>query len=103
MPSNKAKVIKAHAAPTVRVFRVESAQPYGWVVYLEGFATTHFFASRSLALMYAREWAKANVPSEVHVVGPDGLIERWEIYIAPHSSGGTVSFVGFHLKNGLIG
>ena len=56
----------------VRVFRVESAQPYGWIVYLDGHSETHFFASYSLSLIYAREWAKANPPSVILVVGPDG-------------------------------
>lgn len=92
MRRNRSKA-KAHAARTVRVFRVESAQPYGWIVYLEGFSTTHFFASRSLALMYAREWAKANAPSEMHVVGPDGLVEHRQIYGAPDSSAEPAAFV----------
>jgi len=64
----------------VNVFRVESAQPYGWIVYLDGHAKTHFFASHRLALMYAREWAKANPPSMLVVVGPDGKIEVSETY-----------------------
>jgi hypothetical protein len=64
----------------VRVFRVESAQPYGWIVYLEGFPRTHLFVGRSLALMYAREWAKANAPSVIQVAGSSGQVEREEIY-----------------------
>ena len=56
----------------VYVFRVESAQPYGWIVYLDGHAETHFFASYSLSLIYAREWAKAKPPSVILVVGADG-------------------------------
>jgi len=59
----------------VNVFRVESAQPYGWIVYLEGSTKTHFFPSSSLALTYAREWAKVNAPSVILVVGPDGRID----------------------------
>jgi hypothetical protein len=66
----------------VNVFRVESAQPYGWIVYLDGHAKTHFFVSHSLALMYAREWAKANPPSVLVVVGPDGKIDVSETYAA---------------------
>ena len=61
------------AAP--RVFRVESVQPYGWIVYLEGFAETHHFMSRSLAMMYAREWSKVNAPSVIQIVGLDGHVE----------------------------
>jgi hypothetical protein len=67
-------------AGAVNVFRVESAQPYGWIVYLDGHAETHFFASHRLALMYAREWAKANPPSVLVVVGPDGKIDVSETY-----------------------
>jgi hypothetical protein len=66
----------------VNVFRVESAQPYGWIVYLDGFAKTHFFVSRSLALTYAREWAKVNAPSVILVVGPDGRIDLHQTYAA---------------------
>ena len=66
----------------MNVFRVESAQPYGWIVYLDGHVKTHFFASHTLALMYAREWAKANPPSVLVVVGPDGRIEVSESYAA---------------------
>jgi hypothetical protein len=66
----------------VNVFRVESAQPYGWIVYLDGFAKTHFFVSRSLALAYAREWAKVNAPSVILVVGPDGRIDLHQTYAA---------------------
>lgn len=64
----------------MRVFRVESAQPYGWIVYLDGFPKTHLFVGRPLALMYAREWAKANVPSVIQVVGSGGKLEREETY-----------------------
>ena len=60
----------------VNVFRVESAQPYGWIVYLDGHAKTHFFASHALALMCAREWARANPPSVILVVGPDGTVSE---------------------------
>jgi Uncharacterized protein conserved in bacteria (DUF2188) len=67
-------------AGRVNVFRVESAQPYGWIVYLDGHAKTHFFVSHALALMYAREWAKANPPSVLLVVGADGKIDVSETY-----------------------
>jgi len=66
----------------VNVFRVESAQPYGWIVYLEGSAKTHFFVSGSLARAYAREWAKVNAPSVIYVVGPDGRSELHQTYAA---------------------
>lgn len=65
-------------ADGVNVFRVESAEPYGWIVYLDGFARTHFFTSRSLALTYARDWAKVNAPSLIVVVGADGQVERYQ-------------------------
>ena len=71
---------RPHNAGGRNVFRVESAQPYGWIVYLEGFAETHHFMSRSLAMMYAREWAKVNAPSVIQVVGPDGHVELERTY-----------------------
>jgi hypothetical protein len=49
-------------------------------VYLEGHAKTHFFASYSLALMYAGEWAKANPPSVILVIGPDGKMAVSQTY-----------------------
>jgi hypothetical protein len=64
---------RQNAAP--RIFRVESTQPYGWIVYLEGFAETHHFMSRSLTMMYAREWAKVNAPSVIQVMGLGGHVE----------------------------
>jgi hypothetical protein len=80
-----AKVGKSQRSPAfhqkaggVNVFRVESAEPYGWIVYLDGFAKTHFFISRSLALTYARDWAKVNAPSLIVVVGADGKVERYQ-------------------------
>ena len=66
----------------VNVFRVESAQPYGWIVYLDGSAKTHFFVSGSLARAYAREWAKVNAPSVILVVGPDGRSDLRQSYAA---------------------
>jgi hypothetical protein len=75
MNEPKTPVASRRNLDAVNVFRVESAQPYGWIVYLDGFAKTHFFASRSLALTYAREWAKVNAPSRVVVVGPDGQVD----------------------------
>ena len=62
-PANAMKARRKRSA--VRVFRVESAQPYGWIVYVDGFPRTHLVVGRSLELMYAREWAKANAPSSV--------------------------------------
>jgi hypothetical protein len=64
----------------VSVFRVEIAQPCGWIVYLDGFPKTHLFVDRSLALMYAREWAKANAPSVIQVTGSSGQVERQDAY-----------------------
>jgi Uncharacterized protein conserved in bacteria (DUF2188) len=89
------KTLRSHQSPAVRVFRVESAQPYGWIVYLDGFPETHFFASRSLAISYARDWAKRNAPSEIHVLGPGGLIEHRRNYGSPRSSDGPVSSLVF--------
>ena len=77
-PSNAIKARRKKSV--VSVFRVESAQPYGWIVYLDGFPKTHFFVGRSLALMYAREWAKANAPSVILVTGSSGQVERQETY-----------------------
>ena len=74
MRGGQRKAINARQKAAPRVFRVESAEPYGWIVYLKGFAETHHFMSRSLALMYAREWAKVNAPSVIQVVGLDGHV-----------------------------
>jgi hypothetical protein len=76
-PSNTIKVRLNKTA--VSVFRVESGQPYGWIVYLDGFPT-HLFVGRSLALMYACEWAKANAPSVIQVAGSSGQLEREDTY-----------------------
>ena len=38
--------------------------------------------SRSLALVYAREWAKVNAPSLIVVVGADGQIDLDQTYTA---------------------
>jgi hypothetical protein len=37
-----------------KCLRVESAEPYGWVVYLEGSKRAHFFVGRSIALALAK-------------------------------------------------
>ena len=76
----KRTTARLRKADAISVFRVESAQPYGWIVYLEGHAKTHFFASYSLALMYAGEWAKANPPSVILVIGPDGKMAVSQTY-----------------------
>jgi hypothetical protein len=89
------KTLRSHQSPAVHIFRVESAQPYGWIVYLDGFPETHFFASRSLAIRYARDWAERNAPSEIHVVGSSGLIEHRQTYASPRSSGGPVPSLVF--------
>jgi hypothetical protein len=77
-PGNATKARRKRSA--VSVFCVEPAQPYGWMVYLDGFPKTHLFVDRSLALMYGREWAKANAPSVIQVAGSDGQLERRESY-----------------------
>ena len=74
----RASKARQEAAP--RIFRVESAQPYGWIAYLEGVAETHHFVGRSLALMYTCEWAKANAPSVIQVVGVGGHVEFERTY-----------------------
>lgn len=61
-----------------RHFRVESAEPYGWVVYLEGTRRTHFFMARSLAVSLAKLWARAIPPSRVQIVDPAGRVtQEW--------------------------
>ena len=87
--STRAKTSKSQESPAfqqkadaVNVFRVESAEPYGWIVYLDGFAKTHFFTGRSLALTYARDWAAANALSVIVVVGADGKVERHQTVIS---------------------
>jgi len=59
-------------------FRVESAEPYGWVVYLEGTRRTHFFMARGLALSLAKVWAQAIPPSKVQLVDLAGHVtQEW--------------------------
>ena len=61
-----------------RCFRVESAEPYGWVVYLEGTRRTHFFMARGLALSLAKLWAQAIPPSKVQLVDLNGRVtQEW--------------------------
>jgi hypothetical protein len=61
-----------------RYFRVESAEPYGWVVYLEGTRRTHFFMARGLALSLAKLWAQAVPPSKVQLVDLSGRVtQEW--------------------------
>jgi hypothetical protein len=61
-----------------RRFRVESAEPYGWVVYLEGTRRTHFFMARGLALSLAKVWAQAIPPSKVQLVDLSGRVtQEW--------------------------
>lgn len=61
-----------------RCFRVESAEPYGWVVYLEGTRRTHFFMARGLALSLAKLWAQAIPPSKVQLVDLTGRVtQEW--------------------------
>jgi hypothetical protein len=64
---------------SVKVFKVESAQPYGWIVSMEdSLAKPHFFINRALATNYARLWARANAPSVLRVVDLHGrTIKEW--------------------------
>jgi hypothetical protein len=57
-------------------FRVESAEPYGWVVYLEGTRRTHFFMARGLALSLAKLWAQAIPPSKVQLIDLNGRVSQ---------------------------
>jgi hypothetical protein len=61
-----------------RCFRVESAEPYGWVVYLEGTRRAHFFVGRSIAVTFAKLFAQALAPSRVRLVDLSGRVtEEW--------------------------
>ena len=61
-----------------RRFRVESAEPYGWVVYLEVTRRTHFFMARGLALSLAKLWAHDIPPSKVQLVDLSGRVtQEW--------------------------
>jgi hypothetical protein len=70
---------KMAAAKSVKVFKVESAQPYGWVVSMEESGSKpHFFINRALATNYARLWARANSPSILRVIDLHGAtIKQW--------------------------
>ena len=63
-------------AVAYRCFRVESAEPYGWVVYLEGTRRTHFFMARGLALSLAKLWAQAIPPSKVQLIDLAGRVSQ---------------------------
>jgi hypothetical protein len=61
-----------------KCFRVESAEPYGWVVYLEGSPRAHFFVGRAIALALAKLFAQALAPSRVRLVDLSGrVVEEW--------------------------
>ena len=67
-----------------RCFRVESAEPYGWVVYLEGngaeTARSHFFVGRSIAIALAQLFAEALSPCRVRLVDLSGRItDEWTV------------------------
>lgn len=63
---------------TWKCFRVESAEPYGWVVYLEGSERAHFFVGRSIALVLAKLFAQALAPSRVRLVDLSGRVtQEW--------------------------
>lgn len=54
--------------------RVESAEPYGWVVYREGARRTQFFGQQDLAFQCAKRWARAQAPSTLDVVDLAGQV-----------------------------
>jgi hypothetical protein len=61
-----------------KCFRVESAEPYGWVVYMEGSARAHFFVGRAIAVALAKLFAQALAPSRVRLVDLSGRVtEEW--------------------------
>jgi hypothetical protein len=64
---------------SIKVFKVESAQPYGWTVSMEdSVSKPHFFVNRALATNYARLWARANSPSVLRLVDLHGrTIKEW--------------------------
>jgi hypothetical protein len=63
----------------VKVFKLESAQPYGWVVSLEdSMVKPHFFPSREVALAFATTWAQAHRPSRLEELNLQGRkVEQW--------------------------
>jgi hypothetical protein len=70
------------AETRVKIFTVAPTDPYGWTIRLEASTQRpHFFASRELALNYARLGAKANRPSILQLVARDGAITREWNYI----------------------
>lgn len=78
---------QADATPARRsadnVFRVESVEPYGWIVYRDGEAETRLFRSRPLALAHACARARARRPSVVLLSNIAGHIERYRDYPDP--------------------
>ena len=73
----------------VRQFCVESAAPYGWVVYCEGSRQTHFFGSENLAVLCARLWARAKAPSRLDVKDLSGKVTRQWVF-DDESDGGPI-------------
>jgi hypothetical protein len=70
-------------SPKSRCFRVESAEPYGWVVYLEGTGRSHFFVGRSIAIVLAKLFARALAPCRVRLVDLSGRVtEEWSFAAA---------------------
>ena len=88
MATKPKRTMQPARARTEHIYRVESAEPYGWIVYLDGDSATHFFRSRPLALAKACEWAEANRPSLVLLSNIAGHIERHSEYQA--SSGAAI-------------
>lgn len=78
---------QADATPTPcsadNVFRVESVEPYGWIVYRDGEAETRLFRSRPLALAHACARARARRPSVVLLSNIAGHIARYREYPDP--------------------
>jgi len=69
--------------PASEVFRVESVEPYGWIVYRDGEAETRLFRSRPLALAHACARARSLPPSVVLLSNIAGHIERYREYPQP--------------------
>jgi hypothetical protein len=61
------------------VFRVESTDLRGWVVYRVGRPKTDQFLSQALAVEHAQRCARDNRPSVVVVIETDGtVVAGWE-------------------------
>jgi hypothetical protein len=68
--------------PDLCCIRVESVEPYGWIVYCADAPVTHFFVGRTLALSLARLWADAHAPSKIQLADLSGRVTDEWIYEA---------------------